>query len=110
MSTEQTTDRVNATPAVLHKVADYQRAKEARARWQAEENRLKEEILSTLGYADDDEKPQPLNVVDPITGVIMFSVKIGKYRGLDFNHLRTTHPAVYAECETAKPTKSIKIP
>lgn len=106
---DETPDKTPANPALLHTVADYQRAKEARARWQAEENRLKAELLETLGYSDD-EKPTPQDIVDPITGVTMFSVKVGKWRGMDFQYLKETYPHIYAECELSKPTVSIKIP
>lgn len=110
MPDETTPDKVNATPELLKAVADYQKAKEARGRWEAEEKRLKAEILDVLGYADDDEKPAPLNIVDPISGCVMFAVKVGSWRGMDFNHLRSAYPDVYAACETTKPTKAIKIP
>lgn len=103
-------DTVPANPEILAAVAAYQKAKEARGRWEAEEKRLKAEILDVLGYADDDEKPQPVNVVDPISGCVMFAVKVGSWRGMDFGHLRDAYPDVYAACETTKPTKSIKIP
>lgn len=103
-------DRIPATPAILHQVADYQRAKEARARWQAEEKRLKTEILETLGYDGTEEKPTPLEVIDSITGVVMFSVKVGTWRGMDFKYLKDRHPQVYAECEATSPTLSIKLP
>lgn len=104
-------DKVPATPALLHMVADYQRAKESRARWQAEEKRLKEEILSTLGYDanDEGEKPVGVDVVDPIAGVVMFSVKVGSWRGMDFQHLKETYPHIYAECELTKPTLGLKL-
>ena len=62
-----------------------------------------------LGYSDD-EKPTPREIVDPITGVVMFSVKVGKWRGMDFQYLKETYPHIYAECELSKPTVSIKIP
>jgi hypothetical protein len=105
---DQNIDRVPVTPELAHTVADYAKAKEARARWEAEEKRLKDEILAVLGYDDDDPKPTPVDVIDPITGTVVFGVKVGNWRGLDFNHLRNTYPHIYAECETSKATKSIK--
>jgi hypothetical protein len=110
MTDDQTTDRVPANADILHKVADYQRAKESRARWEAEEKRLKEEILETLGYDPEDPKPTPMEIIDPITGVVMFSVKVGTWRGMNFGYLKETYPDVYAECESSKKTLGIKLP
>ncbi|MFG3137662.1 hypothetical protein [Streptomyces sp. NPDC048211] len=85
----------------------YETAKAARARWDAEEKRLKLKILGALGYTDDDDAPAPVQAVAP-TGEPLFRVSIGRYRGMDFNHLRTNYPHIYAECETSKATKSLK--
>lgn len=87
--------------------AAYETAKAARARWDAEEKRLKAKILGALGYGDDDENPAPVQAVNP-AGEPLFRVAIGRYRGMDFNHLRTNYPHIYAECETSKATKSLK--
>jgi hypothetical protein len=109
---DQKPDKVPATPALLHRVADYRRAKEARARWEAEEKAIKEEILETLGFDtdDDDAKPTPVDVVDPITGVTMFGVKVGRWRGTNIKALKEERPDILAQYETSKPTVSIKIP
>ena len=110
MPDDQTTETRPATPETLSLAAEYARAKEARARWEAEEKRLKDELLSSLGYDPEDPKPTPVDVVDIVTGEVAFGVKVGRYRGLDFNHLRNTYPHIYAECETSKATRSIKLP
>lgn len=109
MPDDQTPEAVPATPEVLSTASQYARAKEARARWEAEEKRLKEELLDALGYDPDEPKPVPVDVIDG-NGEVAFSVKVGRYRGLDFTHLRNTYPHIYAECETTKATKSIKLP
>jgi hypothetical protein len=105
---DQKPDKIPATPALLHRVADYQRAKEARARWAAEEKAIKEELFETLGYDPDDPKPTPLEVVDPIAGVTMFRVNVGTWRGFDVSTLKEDRPDIYAQYETSKATKSIK--
>lgn len=103
-------ERVHATREILTKVAEYQKAKQARAQWETAEKDLKAEILEECGFDPDDEKPVPLQVVDPITGVIMFEIRVGNWRGMNFRYLKEQHPAIYAACETSKPTLSIKIP
>lgn len=110
MPNDQTPEAVPATPEVLSTASQYARAKEARARWEAEEKRLKDELLDALGYDPEDPKPSPVDVIDGASGEVAFSVGIGRYRGLDFKHLRETYPHIYAECETTKATKSIKLP
>lgn len=106
----QITEKVDATPAIVHAVADYQRAKEARARWEAEEARLKEEVFEALGYDPDDPKPTPVEAVDPNTGQVMFGVKVGRWRGLNVKALKDERPDIVAQYETSKATKSIKLP
>jgi hypothetical protein len=110
VSDDQSTETTPATPELLSLAGEYARAKEARARWEAEEKRLKDELLAALEYDPDDPKPTPVDVVDIVSGEVAFGVKVGRYRGLDFNHLRNTYPHIYAECETSKATRSIKLP
>lgn len=100
---------VTGTPEVVALYAEYARAKEARARWEVEEKRLKGEIDAVLYDDPDDPKPSPVKVVDD-NGEDVFEVKIGSYRGLDFTYLKNTYPHIYAECETRKATKQIKPP
>lgn len=93
---------------IVLKLADYAKAKAARARWADEEKRLKEEILADMAYPVD----EPVNDLDVRNGDgdPVALVKVGTYRGMDFNHLRDTYPNIYAECETSKATVSIKLP
>lgn len=104
------TDKVNATPELLRRVADYNKARQARARWEAEEKLAKGEILEALGYDSEDEKPQPVDVIDPISGVVMFSVRVGKWRGTNLKALAEERPDILAMYATTKPTLSIKTP
>lgn len=82
-------------------------ASEQRARWEAEEARLKELIFEGLGYDPEDPKPQPVVAVDP-EGHRLFRVTVGTWRGLDQKALKTERPDVYATFETSKSTKSIR--
>lgn len=106
-------DDEQMTVAVPHEIADayaqYLVAQSARARWAEEERRNKEKILTFLGYDDDDEKPLPATVVAP-SGVEMFRVSIGHWRGLDFQYFKAKYPDIYAECERSKATKALKPP
>lgn len=109
-STDANVDKVVATPEILHRLADYQKAKEARARWESEEKLAKEEILEALGYDPEDPKPQPMEVVDAIAGVVMFRVNVGKWRGTNIKALKDERPDILAQYETSKATLSIKFP
>lgn len=86
---------------------DYEAARSARASWAAEEKRLKEIILEALGYDDDDPKPVPVVAVAP-SGVPIFKVTVGSWKGLDVQYLKANFPDVYATCERNRPTKAIK--
>lgn len=83
------------------------KAREAKARWAAEEKDRKERILAYLGYDPEDPKPVPVLAVAP-SGVPLFQVKVSRRKGLDLKYFRDAHPAVYAECETSTPVKSIR--
>lgn len=85
----------------------YEEAKAARAQWADEEKSIKVQILNYLGYEGDDEEPKPVRAVAP-SGVPLFKVTIGSWKGLDFNYLRTNHPDVYAASERTKPTMALK--
>lgn len=85
------------TEAVL-KWKQYQQAFAARARWVAEEKRLKEELLIALGYDQDDEKPESV-VAEDGGGQPVCKVTVGARKGLDTKYLRERHPDIYAECE-----------
>lgn len=85
----------------------YQVAKSARARWAQEEKEIKEKLLTFLGYDDEDPKPQPVTAVTP-KGTPIFEVTIGNWRGMDFDHLKSNFPDVYAICERNKPTKGLR--
>jgi hypothetical protein len=108
--TDKTTDRVPVTPELAHKAADYKRAKESRARWEAEEQRLKDEILDALGYDPEDPKPQPVIVTDPVLDAVLFEVRVGKWRGTNIRALKDERPDILAQYETSKATVSIKFP
>jgi hypothetical protein len=103
-------DRVVATPEILHRLADYQKAKAARLRWESEEKLAKEEILEALGYDPEDPKPSPMEVVDAIAGVVMFRVNVGTWRGTNIKALKDERPDILAQYETSKATVSIKLP
>lgn len=102
-------NEVEITPELSTLYGEYARAKSARGRWEVEEKRLKGEIDALLYDDPDDPKPAPTKVVDE-NGEDVFEVKIGSYRGLDFQYLKNTYPHIYAECETKKATKQIKPP
>lgn len=99
-----------ATPELLALHAEYERAKVARGRWEAEEKRLKEELFAALSYDPEDPKPSPVDVVDGATGEVAFSVRVGTWRGMDFKAMRDERPDIMAQYETSKATKSIKSP
>jgi hypothetical protein len=103
------TDEATATPEVRGLLASYLEAKQARAEWEADEKRLKAELLDALGYDPEDPKPQPMDVVDD-SGEAVVSVKVGTWRGMNFSYLKETYPDIYAECETSKATVSLKFP
>lgn len=89
-------------------VRRYKAAKGARARWDAEEREAKAALLESLGYDQDDPKPQPAALVDSM-GSMHAEVRVGTCRGLDFKYLKETYPDVYAVCETSKETLTIKV-
>lgn len=110
MTDNNSTDRVPVTPELAHKAADFKRAKESRARWEAEEARLKAEILEALGYDPEDPKPQPMEIIDPVLDVVLFKVNVGKWRGTNIKALKDERPDILAQYETSKATVSIKFP
>lgn len=99
-------DELAATPEVEQVSAEYERAKNARIRWEGEESRLKWKLLDLLGYTEEDAKPQPVRVKAGTDA--LFEVRVGTWRGLNQKYLKETYPDIYAECEMSKATKTIK--
>lgn len=86
---------------------DYAEASSSRAKWEAEEKRLKAKLFGSLGFEDDDPKPQPVTAVDP-NGHSIFSVVVGTWHGLDQKALKAERPDIWAQYETSKPTRRFK--
>lgn len=101
------TDNIAVPSEIAQAFLDYETARSARARWAEEEKKLKIKITTFLGYEDDDPKPVPVTAVAP-SGVKLFKVSVGTWRGLDTAYLKANFPDVYASCERTKPTKAIK--
>lgn len=101
------TRKIKATPLLVAKIAEYNRARAARLRWEQEESDLKSEVLDLLGYEGDDPKPES-TIAEDDEGQTVFEVKRGTWRGLNQKYLKQHHPDIYAECESSKATLTIK--